>query len=415
MYRTPKVFIVSQPFFPVPPVLDGAISHLIQDTIDCLDTTNNSMKVISTWDKQMNSLSFNKGNFYFVYRKSPFLRIIKKIFIRKINPRLAYEIKNTSYLDMLYTLFVYSILDRPQMLVVHTTRCEWVINIRKVFPKNTIKVVWYHHMSEDHVADDAHLKNFSLVDAHIFVSNHAREKFVAHVRRFDKLIEKKSYVIPNGINTEIFAFNAQTRRETRQTLGVSDGTTLILYAGRLIPRKGLHKLLDAYSLLPKDIRDKTVLYLAGAEDYYRSNQSDYIFDLKEKAKDIGARIIFGGYIPRKVITGLYCSADFFVLPSIEEEGMPVSIIEAQSVGLPVIASNMGGIPEIIINNETGFIYEHDAEPAKLAEYMKLLIEDPLLRSQFGQKAKNNTMMNFPRERMAKDFSRIVSKVLYDSQ
>lgn len=413
MHTNPKVIIVSQPFFPVPPVLDGAISFIIQDTISCLN--NSSLKVISLWDNRMRGLNINKKKFLFIYRNSLTFRGLKKILIPIILPKLTYHIINTKHLDMMIALYLYVMIIRPKVLVVHTTRCEWVINIKNIFAKWNVTIVWYHHMSEDHIADDEHLTNFSMIDFHFFVSNYSKEIFVKNIIPFDKYINNKSYVIRNGIDTRKFSNKWQIRMKKRSELDIDDDKILILYVGKLTPRKGLHKFLDAYRLMPKDLRRETILLIVGAADYYKVDQTDYILEIKEKAQQIEARIIFTNYIPHEDIVDLYSASDLLVFPSVEEEGMPLSIIEAQSMGLPVIASNVGGISEVVVHGETGYIYDRNSEPREIIQYLKLLIEDPTLRARLGQEAVKNVRDNFNRERMSKDFWSVTSEILNGSR
>ncbi len=409
MINKTNVFIVSQPFFPVPATRDGAIPFIIQDTIDCLSSSQ--FKVVSTWDEKMELLSFNRKKFHFVKPESMLLRGIKRLFAKRLNSYLIYDITYTKHLDMLISLIWYSILDKPRVMFIHTTRCEWTLNIIKVFSKRNIKFVWYHHTSEDQKMDEEHLSRLSMIDAHVSVSDYSKERFIEKVYPYDRLISQKSHVIKNGININSFKFNPNYRIAVRSEYEISEDMILILYIGKLTPRKGFHKLLDAYGLLSAEEREKTALLVVGAADYYTNTQTEYILKVQKKANRFDAKIIFTGYIPHERVKEFYCAADFLVFPSVEEEGMPLTILEAQAMRLPVISSNVGGIPEVIINNETGIIYQHDVDALILSQHIGNLIEDEVLRKKFGLSAEDNIRRKFCRERMAQDFAAVANEVV----
>jgi glycosyltransferase involved in cell wall biosynthesis len=406
-----NILIVSQPFFPVPSVNDGAIPFVIEDTIACIENLN--YQVISIWDERIDTVKFNKSRFVFIKRKSIPHRIVKRLLSKIIFSILPFPLPFTKYIDMFFGILRFSIFNRPKVLVIHSTRCEWIINLHKFFSFLNIKVVWYHHMSEDQETDNNHLRLFPGIDAHIFVSDHSRIKFIEKVKKFDQKVIDKSYVIKNGVNNNFFRYDPDLRHVTRNQYEISPDDVVVLFIGKLIPRKGFSVLLDAFSLLPEGVRNKTVLFAVGAADYYNNEITHYRTEVEQKAKNNEAKIIFTGYVPHKNILGYYCAADLLVFPSIEEEGMPLTILEAQSVGLPIIASDVGGIPEVIITGETGFVYSHDSKPEEISGYLEKLCESHDLRRQFSQRAVENISKNYLRERMAQDFEKVMSKILND--
>lgn len=404
-----RILIVSQPFFPVPSVNDGAIPFVIEDTIDCIESNN--VKVISVWDERIDSVKFDKNRFFFVNRKSIALRISKRLLTKIVLSFLPFTFPFTKYIDMFFGVLGYSIIFRPRVLIVHSTRCEWIIDLKKFFSHLKIKVAWYHHMSEDQETDDNHLILFPAIDAHIFVSDHSRNKFIAKVKTFDQKVIDKCYVIKNGVNHLFFKYNPDLRQVIRGQYNISADTVVVLFIGKLTPRKGFSTLLNAFNMLPEVVRSKTVLFAVGAADYYNEEKTNYIIEVEQKAKTNGEHVIFTGYIPHRDILGYYCAADLLVFPSVEEEGMPLTILEAQSVGLPIIASDVGGIPEVIIPGETGFVYPHDSKPEEISGYIEKLCGSPDLRRQFSQNAVENISKNFSRERMSQDFIKVIDKIL----
>lgn len=120
----------------------------------------------------------------------------------------------------------------------------------------------------------------------------------------------------------------------------------ILFLSRLVPEKGCHFLIDAYKLLPEDIRNKYKLVIAGDTNY----RDDYYYSLKAEESE---NIIFTGFATGDLKRQLLSNAALFVQPS-TMEGMPLTLLEAMGFGLPVVGSNIPEISSIIINENLLF-------------------------------------------------------------
>src|SRR5205823_13173952 len=103
----------------------------------------------------------------------------------------------------------------------------------------------------------------------------------------------------------------------------------------------------------------------------------------ERAELVGAR---------RDVPELLAAADLFVLSS-RSEGLPISVLEAMAAGLPVVATNVGGMPEVVVNGETGFLVP-PAEPRALAEAVGRLLLDPELRQRFGAAGRRRAERRF---------------------
>jgi len=144
----------------------------------------------------------------------------------------------------------------------------------------------------------------------------------------------------------------------------------IVYAGVLIPRKGLHILLDAFARL--DVPTAT-LSLAGPPD-----NPDYAAELRQQAQRLGLseRVHFLGSLSQAQLAGRLLQARALVLPSFSE-GLPRVIVEAMFAGLPVVATAVSGVPEVLRTGETGWLVppqDVDALTAALAEVYRVDID-----------------------------------------
>jgi len=98
----------------------------------------------------------------------------------------------------------------------------------------------------------------------------------------------------------------------------------------------------------------------------------------------------------------------------DQEGTPVAILEASAAGLPVVATLHAGIPDVIIDGETGFLVpEHDVEA--MAEKMRILLEDKALASELGQKGKERIHSHFTIEKHLKAINELIEKVIYKNE
>jgi len=152
-----------------------------------------------------------------------------------------------------------------------------------------------------------------------------------------------------------------------------NGKFKILFVGRHIERKGICYLIEAAKHLP---RDKFEIRIVGVGDLTEQ--------LKQQAAAVndGAEIIFTGKLSPEALANEYKTANVFTLPAIvdhkgDTEGLGVVLIEAMELGLPIVASNVGGIPDVVVDGESGILVP-EKDPVALADAFKCLEADPTL-------------------------------------
>ena len=149
----------------------------------------------------------------------------------------------------------------------------------------------------------------------------------------------------------------------------------VFFFGRLSKEKGAKNLVKAFLKCSKGS-----LYIAGD-----GPEKDEIIKIINNNK-MQERIKLLGFLKKEEIINYISKSKFVVVPSTCNENCPYSVIEALAVGKPVIASNNGGIPELVVNNENGFTYKYD-DINELTEKMNILFEDENLVKKFSKKAK----------------------------
>ncbi|MEK6837350.1 MAG: glycosyltransferase family 4 protein, partial [Nanoarchaeota archaeon] len=124
---------------------------------------------------------------------------------------------------------------------------------------------------------------------------------------------------------------------------------------------------------------------------------------------------FAGSIPNTDLPSFYKAADVFVLPSIidskgDTEGLGVVLLEAIAAGTPVVASNVGGIPDVITSNKTGLLVGQK-NPAALSKAIVSLLKNSWLRKRFGTAAKIRVEKNFSWEKIAAEFAKVYDSII----
>lgn len=179
-------------------------------------------------------------------------------------------------------------------------------------------------------------------------------------------------VIPNGVDTERF-HPEEDKEELKEKFGIKGN--VILYVGRMSFRKGPHVLLNAFSSIP----DATLVMVGSGE---------MLPFLRAQAKMLGIekRVIFTGYVDEERLSEIYRMADIFVLPSITSEAFGVVLLEAMASGVPVIASDTGGIREILAESGAGLLVTPENE-LELRKAIKKLLKSPNLRERYAERGR----------------------------
>ncbi|MBN9560602.1 MAG: glycosyltransferase family 4 protein [Alphaproteobacteria bacterium] len=153
----------------------------------------------------------------------------------------------------------------------------------------------------------------------------------------------------------------------------------ILYVGRLIERKGVDYLIDAMPLILRHL--PTRLHIVGdgpMAEPWRARAAN---------ADLSERVAFHGIVPNDRLEALYASSDLFVLPAIvddrgDTEGQGVVLVEAMSFAMPVVACEVGGIPDVVLSGITGLLVPQRS-PDELAKAIIAVLSDPALAARFG--------------------------------
>jgi glycosyltransferase involved in cell wall biosynthesis len=194
------------------------------------------------------------------------------------------------------------------------------------------------------------------------------------------LTADKVSIIHSGVDVHRFIEGAKQRTRKRKELGIPPDSLVVGYVGWLIPIKGVTSLVSAMARVVEQ-HPESMLVLVGKGD----DKGEEEIKLKEQVESLGlaGKVLFLGWRPDvDEIMGCF---DIFVLPSLNE-GMGRVLVEAMATGLPIVASSVGGIPDLVKDGENGLLVP-PADASALEKAFSDLLTDKEKRNRMGEAGK----------------------------
>ena len=179
----------------------------------------------------------------------------------------------------------------------------------------------------------------------------------------------------------------------------NDAEIVIGTAGRLIELKGIDYLLKAAAALRRDFPALRVEIAGSGPDRPR-------LELLAEKLGLGEAVTFPGWVGD--LHSVLPNWDVFVLPSLEE-GFPIAALDAMAAGVPVVASAVGGVPELIEDGKTGWLVR-PRDVGALAGHIRLLTGSSEMRGRMGRAGYERVRTQFPSTRMARDFAQLYDEL-----
>lgn len=233
-------------------------------------------------------------------------------------------------------------------------------------------------------------KNATLI---VTVSEYSSKKIV----QFYDVDKTKIRIVPNGVDPQRFR-PAEVGEKVKHSLGINN-KQCVLFVGALIPRKGLPFLIEAAKQIVKE-RSETAFVVVG-----NGPLKNHLISHLEKV-NLSDNFAFLGEVNENVLLALYNCADVFALPSIQE-GQGIALLEAQATAKPVVAFNVGGVHEAMLDKETGLLVKPDSR--ELADVILRLLSDRSLREKMGAKGREFVCKNLSWDVCAQRMLRVYSE------
>jgi len=206
-------------------------------------------------------------------------------------------------------------------------------------------------------------------------------------KREIKIIAKGSI---NGVNIDFFKddFSDLDKKDKKDELGIEENDFVLLFVGRVVKDKGVNELIEAFTILGKKFSNLKLLILGDFEEKLSPIAKESIGKMRNNPN-----IISVGF--KKDIRSYLSISSLFVLPSYRE-GLPNSLIEAGSFGIPLLATDINGCNEVIIPNKTGILVEKKSVES-LVLGVTLLIENKELYNELKMNVRELTVEKYGQE------------------
>ncbi|MFC5447362.1 glycosyltransferase family 4 protein [Paenibacillus aestuarii] len=280
-------------------------------------------------------------------------------------------------------------------------RPRFVRYLRRRYPKKKISLILHstYFISRPHIAV-----------RELAVCLRAADVIVVNSDFLKKTLERK---VPScahkivtqhlGVDVEHFTSRwtpqgAEARQQRLKALGY-ENRQIILFVGRLIPRKGVHHLLNAMTQVIGAHPEALLLVIGGA--FYGSKRKTvYVRRLHKRGRLMPNHVRFIPYVAHADVAKWYQIADIVVVPSAPNEAFGLVNVEAMATGVPVIATRSGGIQEVVADGTTGYLMDPQRIAQELPRYLLRLLGDAELRQVMGEQGNQRVRQLFTWERAA---------------
>ncbi|MEM2906035.1 MAG: glycosyltransferase family 4 protein [Candidatus Bathyarchaeia archaeon] len=207
-----------------------------------------------------------------------------------------------------------------------------------------------------------------------------------------KVPREKVRVIPNGVNPAEYEVSVD-RARVRGRYGLSVHDKLVLFVGRLVPAKGVEYLIDAVPAISK--RYPNVRFILVGDGWQRKQLEDRAHSTGE-----GWRVIFAGFLPEGELKELMHAADVLTVPSVYEP-FGIVAIEGMACGLPVVASSVDGLSEVVQHMKTG-VHVYPRSPESIAWGVDQVFSNESLAKDIAYNAKQSVLARYNWDSVAKE-------------
>lgn len=361
---------------PVPPVKGGAVEHWVHEVVHRLDPQQFNLTVFSRPSGQtlVNGVHYVgipwtrlEQAFYWLKERVTWRNPLR--YVAKIQNVMSYGCRVAAQLAPFDTVIIHN---EPNLLLFITRQASQKLVL---------------HMHNDHLTHRAfrwmYRKALHKADLVICVSQYIKSNavqyFPEHAHKF--------VVLFNATDPLLFKPYGELAHQVLQdTVPLSSEHQYLLYVGRLTPEKGVDVLIKAFALALQQMPTLRLI-ITGSSFFEGAVKTSYQKSLIMLAKPISHAIVFTGFIPHEKLKYLYSSVDLIVLPSVWQDPCPLVVLEAMASGTCLVASKVGGVPEVVVDNLNGFLVEPN-QPEKLATTITSVLNHPVDKHRVELLARN---------------------------
>ena len=390
-----KIAILTSGILPVPAIQGGAVENFLDYFLEYNDLHQNHditvYSILVPQIKDHHALKSKVNHYYFINTVSFWAKLRKYI--------LAKKSPNT-YHHYSIEFFLYESLK-------HIKKQDYDIIILNNRPgyaevldgKTNAKLIYNLYNDKLNDSTRSHQQIYNAATLIISTSNYISNR----VRTIGDH-ENKCVTVYSGIDIGKFTPTISPR-VSRKDLGLNSSDFVLLFSGRVNKEKGVIELVSAIQKL--ELYSSIKLLIIGSSFFGNANNDDdFIQSLKHKANTIKDRIIFTGFIPYDMMPDYLKLADVATIPSNWDDPFPTTVLEAQAMGLPIITTRRGGIPEEVTERNAILLNTDEHFEEHLANTILDLYQHPEKRKAMAKASLERSKL-FDKETYAQNFFKAI--------
>lgn len=390
-----KIAILTSGILPVPAVQGGAVENLVDFYLEYNNRHRlHDITVYSVWHPDVENhpaIKSDVNHYQFIHVTEWWAKLRKKMY-QKTHGKEYYHYTIEYYLHEALK----DIRRQQYDIIILENRPGYALKLKEM---TDAKLIYHLHNEKlDQNAVDAKLI-YDAATRIITVSDYIKRR-VQTINPSDR----KTMTVKNGINLAAFS---KTTKKDRAALGFCAEDFVLVFCGRMNRDKGIMQLIEAMNLLKSHPHIK--LMVMGSTFYGNAtNEDPFTTELKAKAESLHERIIFTGFIPYSQIPDYLSMADIAVVPSVWDDPFPTTVLEAQAIGLPIITTHRGGIPEEVIDKNAILLNTDEHFVDNLSSAILDLYEHTEKRQQMAMASLEHAKL-FDKETYAKNFFKVIAE------
>lgn len=392
-----KIAILTSGILPVPAVQGGAVENLIDFYLEYNDRHHlHDITVYSVWHPNIKNhlLLYSPVNHYVFIRIDSILGKLKKwIYKKKHGKNEYYHYSIEFYLNQA----IKDIRKKKYNIIILENRPGYALKLKKI---SESKIVYHLHNEKLDTKTKYSKEIYNAATCIITVSDYIKSRVQSLNNK-----DNKTITVHNGINLTNFQNNNHSERNSH---GLTKSDFVLVYSGRINEEKGIKELIIAIKKL-KSYQEIKLLVIGSSFYGNTNNDNTFIKELKKIAAPLKDRIIFTGFIPYSEMPNYLSLADVAVIPSVWDDPFPTTVLEAQAMGLPIITTRRGGIPEEVTDENAYLLNTDEFFVENLTNAIIDLYKHPEKRARMATISLERSKL-FDKETYAKCFFEVISTI-----
>lgn len=342
-----RLLFVTPGKLPVPALKGGAVETLIEMIVSENELNQTfEIDVFTLWDEQMHTIRYKHSNLITV-KSSILTKVFDRLYFfywEKIKKDWRATFHRNHFRDKLYEKRLYKLIRETKYdRIIVENNMSLLKCIYDALGQEAYSNACDYHMHSALIDNPMMIDYLSKCHQIITVSDFVRKTMLSTYAEFSNV---KFNVLMNTVDVSKFNSDslALVRETSRQKYNISNDEFVFLYSGRLSIEKGVKELVAAFEQLHSK---SAKLVVAGGSYSGDPAVSQYEIKIKKHCAENGLNVAFLGFVNNNDMKSVYALADVLVIPSLAKEAGSLTAIEGMNLGIPMIVSNIGALPEYL--------------------------------------------------------------------